>query len=80
MKRNFSNQKTKGFTLLELLIVVAIIGVLSVALVMVLNPSEMLKKSRDAQRISDLTALKKAIEIYKTNIPSAKLAGANNTG
>ncbi len=47
---------------------------------MVLNPSEMLKKSRDAQRISDLTALKKAIEIYKTNIPSAKLAGANNTG
>ncbi|MEI7765599.1 MAG: prepilin-type N-terminal cleavage/methylation domain-containing protein, partial [bacterium] len=32
MKRNFSNQKTKAFTLLELLIVVAIIGVLSVAL------------------------------------------------
>ncbi len=80
MKRNFSNQKTKAFTLLELLIVVAIIGVLSVALVMILNPSEMLKKSRDAQRISDLTALKKAVEIYKTNIPSAKLAGANNTG
>ena len=36
-----------GFTLLELLIVVGIIATLSVATVVVINPSEALKKSRD---------------------------------
>ena len=58
--------KNSGFTLLELLIVIAIIAVLSVALVIVLNPAEALRKSRDAQRISDLTTLKKAIGLYLT--------------
>jgi len=71
---------SSGFTLLELLIVIGILGVLSVALVFVLNPSESLKKARDSQRISDLTTLKKAIEIYKTNVRYPKLAGADNTG
>jgi len=76
--KNSRNQK--GFTLLELLIVIGIIAILSVALVFVLNPSEALKKGRDSQRISDLTTLKKAIEIYKTNIQSPKLAGTDNEG
>jgi len=69
-----------GFTLLELLIVVGIIATLSVALVVVINPAEALKKTRDTQRISDLTTLKKAIAIYSTSVPYPKLAGINNTG
>jgi uncharacterized protein (TIGR02145 family)/prepilin-type N-terminal cleavage/methylation domain-containing protein len=68
-----------GFTLLELLIVIAIIAILSVALVMVLNPAELLKKSRDSQRISDLTTLKKAIGIYITTSRTPYLAGTTNT-
>ena len=56
-----------GFTLLELLIVIAIIAILSVALVIVLNPAETLKKARDAQRISDLSTLKTAIGLYLTS-------------
>ncbi len=63
MKKN----KSSGFTLLELLIVIAIIAILSVALVLVLNPSETLKKARDSQRISDLSTLKTAIGLYITN-------------
>ena len=59
--------KSSGFTLLELLIVIAIIAILSVALVIVLNPSETLKKARDSQRISDLSTLKTAIGLYITN-------------
>jgi len=69
-----------GFTLLELLIVVGIIATLSVATVVVINPSEALKKSRDTQRISDLNVLKKAIAIYSTSTPHPKLAGIDNTG
>ena len=57
----------KGFTLLELLIVVGIIAILSVALILVLNPAETLKKSRDAQRISDLATMKTALGLYVTS-------------
>ena len=56
-----------GFTLLELLIVISIIAILSVALVFILNPAETLKKSRDAQRISDLSTLKTALGLYLTS-------------
>jgi prepilin-type N-terminal cleavage/methylation domain-containing protein len=72
MKKN----KNSGFTLLELLIVIAIIAILSVALVLVLNPAETLKKARDAQRISDLSTLKTAIGLYMTTVSPAYLGGA----
>ncbi len=75
MKRN----KKSGFTLLELLIVIAIIAILSVALVIVLNPAETLKKSRDAQRISDLSTLKTAIGLYLTSTASPQLDGTTGT-
>jgi len=65
-----------GFTLLELLIVVSIIAILSVALVLVLDPSETLKKSRDSQRISDLSTMKTALGIYTTSTTTPYL-GAN---
>lgn len=74
MKKN----KKGGFTLLELLIVIAIIAILSVALVIVLNPAETLKKARDAQRISDLSTLKTAIGLYMTSWSPVYLGGASS--
>lgn len=68
-----------GFTLLELLIVIAIISILSVALIIVLNPVETLKKARDVQRISDLNTLKNAIGIYTTTISSPTLGSTDDT-
>jgi prepilin-type N-terminal cleavage/methylation domain-containing protein len=65
-----SIRRQRGFTLLELLIVISIIAILSVALILVLNPAETLKKSRDTQRISDLATLKTALGIYTTTISS----------
>ncbi len=69
------NNKKGGFTLLELLIVITIIAILSVALVIVLNPSETLKKARDSQRISDLSTLKTAIGLYMTSVAAPSLDG-----
>lgn len=63
----------KGFTLLELLIVIAIIAILSIALVFMLNPAETLKKARDAQRISDLKSVKTALGIMLTASSSPSL-------
>ncbi len=82
MNMNFvKKNKNRGFTLLELLIVIAIIAILSVALVLVLNPAETLRKSRDAQRISDLSTLKTALGIYLTSnvTPTLGDAGSNAT-
>ncbi|MBI1838886.1 MAG: prepilin-type N-terminal cleavage/methylation domain-containing protein, partial [Candidatus Colwellbacteria bacterium] len=63
----------KGFTLLELLIVIAIIAILSVVLIVALNPAETLRKTRDSQRISDLASLKTALGIYVTTTTDPQL-------
>jgi len=57
----------KGFTLLELLIVIGILAILSTTMILVINPAELLKKARDSQRMSDLSTLKTAIAYYLTN-------------
>lgn len=64
-----------GFTLLELLIVVSIIAILSVALVLVLDPAETLRKSRDAQRMSDMSTIKTALALYTTSTTTPYLGG-----
>lgn len=52
----------KAFTLIELLIVIAIIGILAVTVLLALNPAEAQKKSRDANRVKDATTLQAALE------------------
>ncbi len=74
-KKILSLRSPRGFTLLELLIVISIIAVLSVALVLVLNPAETLRKARDSQRIADLNTLKTALGIYVTSTTTPYLGG-----
>ena len=70
----------KGFTLLELLIVIAIIAILSAVAIFVLNPAETLRETRDAQRISDLATIKTALALYITKTTSTVvLDGGTNT-
>ncbi len=73
-------RQTKGFTLLELLIVIAILAILAMALVLMLNPIESIRKSRDAQRISDLSSLKTALGLYMTSVSSPDLDGSVASG
>ena len=49
-----TSSSARGFTLIELLIVIGILGILAAAVVIVLNPGELLAQSRDAQRLQDL--------------------------
>ncbi len=59
----------RAFTLIELLVVIAIIAILAVVVVLVLNPAELLKQSRDANRVSDVNTLTSALSLK--NIDSA---------
>ncbi|MCL6096137.1 MAG: type II secretion system protein GspG [Patescibacteria group bacterium] len=62
----------KGFTLVELLIVVAIIGVL--ATLLMVNFVGVRQRARDAQRKSDLRQIQSALEIYRADNSSYPLA------
>lgn len=58
----------KGFTLIELLIVIAVLAVLSTAVVLVLNPAEILRQGRDSTRLSDLSAINSALSLFLSDV------------
>ena len=60
----YKSQQTKGFTLVELLIAISLVGILTGVLLTVLNPRGIQAKARDSQRISDLSKAKVALENY----------------
>ena len=52
----------KGFTIIELLVVISIIGLLSTISVVVLNGARI--KNRDTRRLADMKQLSTALELY----------------
>ena len=66
-----------GFTLIELIVVVAIIGLLAGGIIAFLNPSDQLQKARDARRKSDLSEIQKALEVYYQDNNSYPLTTCN---
>ncbi len=57
----------KGFTLVELLIVIAIIAILAAVVFVALNPLKRFQDARDAQRWSNVTQLLAAVKIYQVD-------------
>lgn len=62
MRKQFS--LSQGFTLIELIISLAILGVLAAALITMLNPFEQVRKSNDAKRKTSLEQMQRALEMY----------------
>lgn len=67
MNRNYK----LAFTLVELLVALGIVAVLSTAVIVALNPSELLKQARDSTRISDLNTINTALGVYTADVASA---------
>lgn len=55
---------TLAFTLIELLIVIAIIAILSTSLIVAINPQHQMAKARDTERNTDLTGILSAVMQY----------------
>ena len=67
----------KAFTLLELLIVIGILAILSTTMIVVINPTDLLARSRDSNRISDLSTVNSAINAFVAFYPNASLGSVN---
>ena len=59
-----TRSKLAGFTLVELILIMGILVLLISGAVVVVNPSEYLKKSRDNKRLSNLETLDRAINEF----------------
>jgi len=67
MKRIFSLQALRtsaGFTMIELLVVISVIGILAVAVLSSINPIEQINKGRDTRLRTDAGQLLGAVERY----------------
>ena len=69
------NRQNKGFTLLEILLVIAAIGILAAIVLVAINPNKQIEAARNAKRKSDINTIIKAIQQY-----SIDNNGQNPTG
>lgn len=61
-------KKIRGFTMIELLIVIAVLGILAVAVLSAINPLEQINKGRDTQTRSDSEQLLTGFDRYNASL------------
>lgn len=63
MKINKNKQinNKKGFTLIEILVVIGIIGILATVVLVAVNPSRQFKQARDSQRVANVNTILNAL-------------------
>jgi len=60
-------KKVKGFTLLEILLVIAIIAILAAIVIIAINPGKQLAESRNAERSSEVNTILNAVYQYSVD-------------
>ncbi len=58
------NNNTQGFTLIEVLLVIAILAILAAVVIVAINPGKQFSEAQDAQRRSDIRSILDAVHQY----------------
>ena len=74
---SYPNKSSKSFTLVELLIVISILAVLSSAVVVVINPIEMLRQGRDITRMREVSSINRTLSMFQKDRPTVSMGLAN---
>ncbi len=78
------NSNARGFTLIEILVVIGIIAILATIVLVAINPSRQFKQANDTQRVSNVNAILNAIGQYvsdnKGAVPTGITATPTNIG
>jgi len=77
--RNIKKQRQAGFTLLEVLLVVAIIAILAGIVIIAINPGKNLGDSRNSQRSADVNTILNGVYQYSLDNNGTLPAGITTT-
>lgn len=66
MNSHKSLSSQKAFTLIELLIVIGILAILATIVLLVINPAQLIKQTRDANRLTELNQIDKALGFFES--------------
>lgn len=72
-------QKQKGFTLIEILVVIGILAILLAIVLVAINPQQQFQKANNTQRSSDVAAILDAVTAYAAQNKGALPAGITST-
>ncbi len=76
---NVSGKNKRGFTLIEILVVIGIIAVLAAVVLVAINPTRQFKLARDSQRVSNVDSILNAIDQNMAEHGGTFMCGSNPT-
>ncbi len=71
-------KKSSGFTIIELLVVVALIGLIASVVIVTIDQAR--AKARDTKRKADLAQIQVALELYRNEHGTFQVLGSGNLG